>query len=180
MTETRKRPDVLRGKSYRIETGQGRMYVTVNRDEGQLFEVFLHIGKAGSDTRADGEAIARLASLLFRRDCPVEEIIGQLDDIKGSSPVWFKGRQIFSIADALAKVLVHAVEDGPGGRFIVTDDKVDGCFIVTDEEIDEMLDGEWVDLDGVERLDDAESPDNDVRHSGQRQLEFGEGESNVS
>ena len=44
----------------------GTAYITMNDDEhGQPFEVFIEIGRGGSDLKAMAEAIGRLASLLL-------------------------------------------------------------------------------------------------------------------
>ncbi|MCK4978962.1 MAG: ribonucleotide-diphosphate reductase subunit alpha, partial [Candidatus Delongbacteria bacterium] len=50
------RPDVMEGKTYKVNTGEGTMYVTVNTDEGKPFEVFASIGKAGGNAAAMSEA----------------------------------------------------------------------------------------------------------------------------
>jgi hypothetical protein len=43
-----KRENVLNGKTYKIRTGCGAMYVTVNiTEEGVPIEVFINLGKAG-------------------------------------------------------------------------------------------------------------------------------------
>jgi ribonucleoside-diphosphate reductase alpha chain len=47
--EMRKRPDVLRGKTVKSKSGCGSCYITLNKDdEGNLFEIKLTLGKAGS------------------------------------------------------------------------------------------------------------------------------------
>jgi ribonucleoside-diphosphate reductase alpha chain len=58
----RERPRSVRGVTERMRTAQGNAYVTINFDEeGQPFEVFTQIGKAGSTDAAYLEAISRLA-----------------------------------------------------------------------------------------------------------------------
>ena len=49
----------------------GTAYITVNSDErGEPFEVFLNVGKAGSEVSAVSEAIGRLISLVLRMPRP--------------------------------------------------------------------------------------------------------------
>ena len=49
----RPRPKRLHGATYRKETPLGTAYITVNSDErGEPFEVFLNVGKAGSEVAA--------------------------------------------------------------------------------------------------------------------------------
>ncbi|MBI5628641.1 MAG: ribonucleoside reductase class II, partial [Candidatus Rokubacteria bacterium] len=52
------RPHSLAGHTYRMETPIGTAFVTVNDTErGEPFEVFVQVGKAGSDTMAVAEAL---------------------------------------------------------------------------------------------------------------------------
>ena len=76
-----KRPKIVDGKTGRIEVGCGSLYLTLNFVDGQPFELFLNGSKLGG-CRANQESISRLATLLFKKDCPVEEIIDQLELIK--------------------------------------------------------------------------------------------------
>src|SRR2546425_405248 len=56
----RARPDVITGRTQKILTGYGALYVTVNEDEKGLFEVFAQIGRGGGYTASFTEGIARL------------------------------------------------------------------------------------------------------------------------
>ncbi|GAH11457.1 unnamed protein product, partial [marine sediment metagenome] len=58
----RKRSRVTTGVTERVTTGCGYIYVTVNRDEQGIFEVFSHLGKAGGCASAQLEATCRLIS----------------------------------------------------------------------------------------------------------------------
>ena len=45
----KKRPPVLSGKTVKVKSGCGSLYITMNKDEeGNLFEIKLTLGKAGS------------------------------------------------------------------------------------------------------------------------------------
>jgi ribonucleoside-diphosphate reductase alpha chain len=105
------RPDVLDGKTYRIKTPVGTAFVTVCLDEvGNPFEVFVTVGKAGSDLMADAEAIGRLISLSLRSQSldqkkTLENVVYQLKGIGGSSATGFGKNQVRSLADAVSKVL---------------------------------------------------------------------------
>jgi len=109
----KERPERLGGITEKIKTGYGNLYVTINTLGEQPFEVFAQIGKSGYTTMADTEAICRLVSLSLRSGVDVNEIIEQLEDIGGASPVYQKGGLIMSIPDAIAKVLKHHF-DGKG------------------------------------------------------------------
>lgn len=107
----KQRPDVLRGATYRTEAPEGRLYVTINKDEEGPFEVFLNAGKPGSDIAALTDGLGRLASMVFRlpsemsRDDRRREIVQHLSGISGSRVLGLGPSQVKSIPDALAQVL---------------------------------------------------------------------------
>ncbi|MDL2285325.1 vitamin B12-dependent ribonucleotide reductase [Desulfovibrio sp. OttesenSCG-928-F07] len=103
----RNRPDLVYGVTQKVNTGHGRMYVTINEVDGKPFELFATIGKSGRSTMAKAEAIGRLVSLALRSGIPVEEIVAQIKGIGGEAPVYQQGKQgvIQSIPDAMAWVL---------------------------------------------------------------------------
>lgn len=108
----KKRPNVLNGRTHRIETPLGRAFVSINEDvEGNIFEVFINVGHAGSDIAADAEAIGRLISLSFRippeleSDQIAQKVISQLRGIGGSSSTGFGVNRVRSLADAVAKAI---------------------------------------------------------------------------
>ncbi len=113
------RPHSLAGKTYRMETPIGTAFVTVNDTEaGEPFEVFVQVGKAGSDTMAVAEALGRLVSLALRLPSPlsarrrVQEVISQLSRIGGGQPTGFGPARVLSLPDALARVLGEHVGRG--------------------------------------------------------------------
>jgi ribonucleoside-diphosphate reductase alpha chain len=114
------RPHSLAGSTYRMETPIGTAFVTVNDTAGgEPFEVFVQVGKAGSDTMAVAEALGRLVSLVLRLPSPLspsrrlEEVISQLSRIGGGQPTGFGPAKILSLPDALARVLgEHIGQDG--------------------------------------------------------------------
>lgn len=81
------RPETLSGSTYKIETNAGNLYLTINESEGEPFEIFVKVGKAGSDVGALCEAIARMVSLCLRYQIPRSEIIKQLEGIGGDSAI---------------------------------------------------------------------------------------------
>jgi ribonucleoside-diphosphate reductase alpha chain len=108
----KRRPSVLNGRTHRIETPLGRAFVSINEDNnGNIFEVFINVGHAGSDIAADAEAIGRLISLTFRippdisSDQVAQKVISQLRGIGGSSSTGFGADRVRSLADAVAKAI---------------------------------------------------------------------------
>ncbi len=100
------RKDVIHGSTRKIRTGCGNLYVTINEDEeGNLFEIFNQIGKAGGCAASQSEAIGRLVSLAFRSGIEPEEVIRQLKGISCHAPVWYREGKILSCSDAVAKAI---------------------------------------------------------------------------
>ena len=106
------RPSRTVGSTYKVDTPVGSAFVTVNENgNNNPLEVFVNVGKAGSDIAADAEAIGRLSSLVLRVDptmTPKERvaaIIDQLEGIGGSRAVGFGAQKVRSLADGIAKIL---------------------------------------------------------------------------
>lgn len=110
----RPRPQKLAGVTYRIATPVGTAFITLNENgEGQPFEVFLNVGKAGSDIAAVAEAIGRLISLLLRLPSPVppaerlRQVVDQLHGIGGGRALGFGPDRVRSLPDGIARVLAE-------------------------------------------------------------------------
>jgi len=112
----RPRPRSLKGATYRSETPIGTAFITVNETpDGDPFEVFVQVGKGGSDTMAVAEALGRLISLTLRLPSTLtaqrrlEEVISQLSRIGGGQPTGFGPAKILSLPDALARTLAEHI-----------------------------------------------------------------------
>jgi ribonucleoside-diphosphate reductase alpha chain len=109
----RERPTSLKGWTYRMQTGCGPLYVTVNEDEDGLFELFTTMGKAGGCAASQSEAIGRMVSLAWRTGVQPSEVIKQLLDISCHSHSGFGEKKILSCADAVAKAIQnHLTQTG--------------------------------------------------------------------
>jgi ribonucleoside-diphosphate reductase alpha chain len=115
-TVIKPRPHSLTGATYRMETPIGTAFITVNETaDAEPFEVFVQVGKAGSDTMAVAEALGRLISLTLRLPSPMsprrrlEEVISQLAHIGGSQPMGFGAAKVLSLPDALARVIAEHI-----------------------------------------------------------------------
>ena len=95
----------MKGITYRMDTAYGKLYVTINEDEQGPFEVFAQMGKSGGFFSAQTEAITRLISLALRSNVAIEEVIDQLKGIRGPDVSFSEQGMVFSLPDAVAKVL---------------------------------------------------------------------------
>ncbi len=122
------RPMVVHGSTYKINTPVGVAFITLNTNGGnppEPLEMFITIGKAGSDVYAMAEGLGRMISvaLRFSSHLPVEirvkEIIEQLRGIGGARTSGFGKDKIRSLPDAVAKVLaMHYRLNGNGDSHI--------------------------------------------------------------
>lgn len=111
----RKRPYVVRGSTYRLNTPVGTAFITINEDDdGQPLEIFINVGKAGSDVAAMAEALGRTISttLKFKGNISAKdkarEIAEQLAGIGGRRSIGFGPTKIRSLPDAIAGAIsVH-------------------------------------------------------------------------
>ncbi len=139
--KVRPRPYKRRGYTVSKATPSGTAHITMNEDEeGQPFEVFLEIGKAGSDIKAMAEAMGRLMSLILRMASPVSprervrEIVKQISGIGGARSYGFGKRRVLSLPDAVGQALGEnyldvsfgSEEDGQGAEMGVEPRAVEG------------------------------------------------------
>jgi ribonucleoside-diphosphate reductase alpha chain len=105
------RPAVVQGYTRQVSAPEGKINVTINSDDHGPLEVFVNVGKAGSDIAALAEALGRLISLNLRVLSPLsqtdraKEIAEQLRGIGGSRSVGFGMQQVRSLPDAVARAL---------------------------------------------------------------------------
>ena len=107
------RPNVLSGQTYKKDTPTGTAYVTINSNGGGTddpFEVFLIVGKAGSDVFAVSEALGRTISLALRMPSPIGRkerlawIANELIGIGGGRSLGFGPNRVKSLPDGVAQV----------------------------------------------------------------------------
>ncbi|HEX6777150.1 MAG TPA: hypothetical protein VF099_03060, partial [Ktedonobacterales bacterium] len=111
------RPSVVYGYTRQVRAPEGKVNITLNSDADGLLEVFVNVGRAGSDIAALAEALGRLISLHLRVASPLspneraQEIVDQLRGIGGSRAVGFGPEQIRSLPDAVARALeIHLTQ----------------------------------------------------------------------
>ncbi|MGB5034853.1 MAG: adenosylcobalamin-dependent ribonucleoside-diphosphate reductase [Microgenomates group bacterium] len=106
------RPMVVQGSTYRMNTPVGTAFITINTNGGgEPLEVFINVGKAGTDVYAMAEGLGRIVSLALRFSSHlaphvrIKEIVDQLGSIGGARAMGFGKERIKSLPDAVAKAL---------------------------------------------------------------------------
>jgi adenosylcobalamin-dependent ribonucleoside-diphosphate reductase len=111
----RQRPALLRGRTVKMNSPLGDLYVTINEDEsGRPFEVFCTLGKAGGAAMADSEAIGRLASLALRSGIPITAVRDQLRGISCDRAVGVGPNKVLSAPDAVAQAIDRYLAEREG------------------------------------------------------------------
>ena len=105
------RAEVMSGYTRQVRAPEGTVNITLNSDHDGLFEVFVNVGKAGSDVSALAEALGRLISRFLQIDSPLTqdqraaEVARQLSAIGGSTSIGFGPNRVRSLPDAVARAL---------------------------------------------------------------------------
>jgi len=109
LASPRPRPNRTEGSTIKKRTGCGSLYVTINRDEEGLFEIFTNLGKAGG-CPSQSEATARILSVALRYCIDPEILVEQLKGIRCLSTIARrKGGNddidVLSCPDAIARAI---------------------------------------------------------------------------
>ena len=113
-TQVKERPGlIVFGKTIKDTTPWGSIYVTLNFDCGKPFEVFINVGKSGSELKAMTEALSRIISIGLRSGCNIENFIDTLKGLSGKECWLLDGDDnhfIRSIPDAVAVLLEKLID----------------------------------------------------------------------
>jgi ribonucleoside-diphosphate reductase alpha chain len=105
-------PSKLNSTRYKLETGNGRMYVNISDYKSNPLEVFIYLGKSGQILNTFSEAMGRLISIALQSGVSVESISKTLIGINSDKPIWYrfepedkKPSSILSIPDGIGQLL---------------------------------------------------------------------------
>ncbi len=110
---------VVFGKTIKESTPWGSIYITLNFDGSDPFEIFINVGKSGSELKAMTEALSRVISIGLRSGSKLEDFIDTLKGLSGKEYWMFEfddQRVARSIPDAIALLLEKLVERGETSR----------------------------------------------------------------
>lgn len=78
--------------------------------EGSLEEIWLIVGKSGTEVQSLGEATCRLINLLLSSGVPIPKIVREIRGIRGADSEGLGPNRILGLADLIGKVLQEAPE----------------------------------------------------------------------
>ncbi len=105
-------PHSCPSNSYTRHTHLGKIDFTVTWNDTTPVSVVGHSDVPNECFQGEVNAIGGLASIVMEHGVSIDEVIHQLKDIT-CTPIWDRGEQIKSVADAFASVLYEADKDGP-------------------------------------------------------------------
>ena len=107
-----KRAPRLPGYTMRGESPFGTVFVTISEDPNSVpYEVFVSIGKSGTDLKAQGESIGRMMSVSMqalpehKRLSMLKLLVEQNLGIGGGRQSGFGAKRVYSVPDAIAQVI---------------------------------------------------------------------------
>lgn len=111
-------PAMVNGRTYRKETPAGTARVVINEVDGSPFEVFMLLGRAGSEVQSFMEALGRVISLYLRSNGNLsarrrlELAAEQLKGIGGANQMGFGPGRVLSVVDGIGKLLESYLQQG--------------------------------------------------------------------
>ena len=132
---------VVFGKTIKDTTPWGSIYITLNFDGKDPFEIFINVGKSGSELKAMTEALSRVISIGLRSGSKLEDFIDTLKGLSGKE-YWLlsydEEHVVRSVPDAIALLLERLIDRDPsdgrmrGGRVLCPDcgaplEMISGC-----------------------------------------------------
>jgi ribonucleoside-diphosphate reductase alpha chain len=131
-TDEEGEPDKLPSASHRIETGYGRVYVTVTYKDQEMFEVFVNTGNSGGYTQGWCEAVGKLATEALQNNTDPEDVAECLTEIRSDKSEFDNGDMVVSIPDAIGLAILREAKgiganpvrgDAPGATPMEVEDE---------------------------------------------------------
>jgi ribonucleoside-diphosphate reductase alpha chain len=105
-----KRPRHLFGATYKVQSGCGKLYVTINERNGKPYEVFIQSGGSGG-CEAGNQALGRTISLALRNGGDIHNIIKQLAKVKCPAALRNPRSEGKSCSDIVGRLITESIPD---------------------------------------------------------------------
>jgi ribonucleoside-diphosphate reductase alpha chain len=110
----RQRGPVAVGVTHKVDTGRGKIYITINYSEyhSEPVEVFIRLGHLSTPTEAAlAEWSGRLISLLLKYDVPLDSIIRQGNKVYADTTFWYNKQSFCSLPKLISHLLGFTFEE---------------------------------------------------------------------
>lgn len=145
--EYKKRGLGAAGVTFKVDTGKGKIYITVNYSEyhAEPVEIFIRLGHATTPSeQALADWTGRLISVMLKYNIPLESIIRQGNKVYSDTNFWFNQKSFQSLPKLISYLLGFTFEE---------------ALQVANIDVESMLDSEEIDWDGkVETFDEQAWP----------------------
>jgi ribonucleoside-diphosphate reductase alpha chain len=105
-----KRPRCLFGATYKVQSGCGKLFVTINERNGKPYEVIIQSGGSGG-CEAGNQALGRAISLALRTGGDIRNIIKQLCKVKCPAALRNPRSEGKSCSDIIGKLIEEYIPD---------------------------------------------------------------------
>jgi len=109
--EKKKRPKSVQSVTERVETGCGKLYITVSFLDNEVFEVFAALGKSGGCATCFLQSITTCITMGIRHGLPLEVFTKKLIGSRCPATSWEDGVQYLSCVDAIGQVLERTAKE---------------------------------------------------------------------
>lgn len=111
---TRNRGKVTFGPTHKVDTGNGKIYITVNysNEEEDPVEVFIRLGHKSTSVENElAEWCGRLISIMLKYNIPIEAITRQGRKVYGEGVFWYNQKPFKSLPQLISHLLGFNVYD---------------------------------------------------------------------
>lgn len=99
--------DTQESTTHKVTTGCGRMYITVCKDNGQVSDILISMGKSGGCAQAQVGCISALLSSSIKSGVDPNVLINDLIGVRCNQPLYQFGEDVLSCGDAIGKFLKY-------------------------------------------------------------------------
>ena len=104
------RMELIPGVTTTLTTPCGKLKITVNFQDGKLYEIITSKSKSGTCLRSQVESLSRIISLAIQTGADPKDIISTLKGIRCDKPFFGNGTNFYSCSDAISQTLESIID----------------------------------------------------------------------
>jgi ribonucleoside-diphosphate reductase alpha chain len=94
-----------------METGCGHLYVTVNKLDGKVIEIFASLGKCGGCSKGFLESLTKSITVGLRSGVDLKRYYKILSGVQCNNSTYSEGVKISSCSDAIALIIKEYIDE---------------------------------------------------------------------